>query len=109
MNTDFKKIKEEKFLKYFLKKEKDFLMNFNIEAYKNDDFNFYMSWFIHAINYYMNKNYDIEDFFNYMFCNNDNLNIVYLPYILNPEFREKVMQAITEYKQQYNVEQIFEI
>lgn len=108
MNTDFKKIKEEKFLKYFLKKEKDFLMNFNIEAYKNDDFNFYMSWFIHAINDYMNKNYDIEEFFYYMFCNNDNLNIVYLPYILNPEFREKVMQAITEYKQQYNVEQIFE-
>lgn len=108
MNTKLERWKEEKFLRYFLRKEKKFLINFNIETYKSTDFKFYMSWFIHAINDYMNKNYDIEEFFSYMFCNNCNLNIVYLPYILSSEFRKRVMEAITEYKQKYKIEQIFE-
>ena len=77
MNTKLERWKEEKFLRYFLKKEKDFLMNFNIEAYKSDDFKFYMSWFIYAINDYIDKSYDIEKFFSYSFCNNCNLNIIY--------------------------------
>ena len=58
MNTKLERWKEEKFLRYFLKKEKDFLMNFNIEAYKSDDFKFYMSWFIYAINDYIDKNFN---------------------------------------------------
>ena len=61
MNTKLERWKEEKFLRYFLKKEKDFLMNFNIEAYKSDDFKFYMSWFIYAINDYIDKNYNIDE------------------------------------------------
>lgn len=108
MNTKLERWKEEKFLRYFLKKEKDFLMNFNIEAYKSDDFKFYMSWFIYAINDYIDKSYDIEKFFSYIFCNNGNLNIIYLPYILSADFRKRVIGAITEYKQKYKTEQIFE-
>lgn len=108
MNTKLEKWKEEKFLRYFLRKEKHFLINFNMETYKSNDFKFYMSWFIHAINDYMYKKYDIEEFFSYMFCNNCNLNIVYLPYILSSEFRTRVMETITEYKQKYKIEQIFE-
>ena len=94
--------------KKFLKKEKDFLMNFNIEAYKSDDFKFYMSWFIYAINDYIDKNYNIDEYFSYIFCNNGNLNIIYLPYILSADFRKRVIGAITEYKQKYKTEQIFE-
>ena len=62
MNTKLERWKEEKFLRYFLKKEKHFLMDFNIAAYKSDDFKFYMSWFIHAINDYMDKNYNIDEY-----------------------------------------------
>jgi len=101
MNTKLERWKEEKFLRYFLKKEKDFLMNFNIEAYKSDDFKFYMSWFIYAINDYIDKNYNIDEYFSYIFCNNGNLNIIYLPYILSADFRKRVIGAITEYKQKY--------
>ena len=108
MNTKLERWKEEKFLRYFLKKEKDFLMNFNIEAYKSDDFKFYMSWFIYAINDYIDKNYNIDEYFSYIFCNNGNLNIIYLPYILSADFRKRVRGAITEYKQKYKTEQIFE-
>ena len=108
MNTKLERWKEEKFLRYFLKKEKDFLMNFNIEAYKSADFKFYMSWFIYAINDYIDKNYNIDEYFSYIFCNNGNLNIIYLPYILSADFRKRVIGAITEYKQKYKTEQIFE-
>ena len=108
MNTKLERWKEEKFLRYFLKKEKDFLMNFNIEAYKSDDFKFYMSLFIYAINDYIDKNYNIDEYFSYIFCNNGNLNIIYLPYILSADFRKRVIGAITEYKQKYKTEQIFE-
>ena len=108
MNTKLERWKEEKFLRYFLKKEKYFLMNFNIEAYKSDDFKFYMSWFIYAINDYIDKNYNIDEYFSYIFCNNGNLNIIYLPYILSADFRKRVIGAITEYKQKYKTEQIFE-
>ena len=108
MNTKLERWKEEKFLRYFLKKEKDFLMNFNIEAYKSDDFKFYMSWFIYAINDYIDKNYNIDEYFSYIFCNNGYLNIIYLPYILSADFRKRVIGAITEYKQKYKTEQIFE-
>ena len=108
MNTKLERWKEEKFLRNFLKKEKDFLMNFNIEAYKSDDFKFYMSWFIYAINDYIDKNYNIDEYFSYIFCNNGNLNIIYLPYILSADFRKRVIGAITEYKQKYKTEQIFE-
>ena len=108
MNTKLERWKEEKFLRYFLKKEKHFLMDFNIAAYKSDDFKFYMSWFIHAINDYMDKNYNIDEYFSSIFCNNGNLNIIYLPYILSADFRKRVIGAITEYKQKYKTEQIFE-
>lgn len=108
MNTKLERWKEEKFLRYFLRKEKIFLMNFNIEAYKSDDFEFYMSWFIYAINDYIDKNYNIDEYFSYIFCNNGNLNIIYLPYILSADFRKRVIGAITEYKQKYKTEQIFE-
>ena len=108
MNTKLERWKEQKFLRYFLKKEKDFLMNFNIEAYKSDDFKFYMSWFIYAINDYIDKNYNIDEYFSYIFCNNGNLNIIYLPYILSADFRKRVIGAITESKQKYKTEQIFE-
>ena len=96
MNTKLERWKEEKFLRYFLKKEKDFLMNFNIEAYKSDDFKFYMSWFIYAINDYIDKNYNIDEYFSYIFCNNGNLNIIYLPYILSADFSKRVIGAITD-------------
>lgn len=108
MNTKLERWKEEKFLRYFLKKEKHFLTDFNIAAYKSDDFKFYMSWFIHAINDYMDKNYNIDEYFSSIFCNNGNLNIIYLPYILSAEFRKRVIEAITEYKQRYKTDQIFE-
>ena len=108
MNTKLERWKEEKFLRYFLKKEKDFLMNFNIEAYKSDDFKFYMSWFIYAINDYIDKYYNIDEYFIYIYFNNGNLNIIYLPYILSADFRKRVIGAITEYKQKYKTEQIFE-
>ena len=108
MNTKLERWKEEQFLRYFLKKEKDFLMNFNIKAYKSDDFKFYMSWFIYGFYDYIDKNYTIDEYFSYIFCNNGNLNIIYLPYILSADFRKRVIGAITEYKQKYKTEQIFE-
>ena len=108
MYVKTKKWKEEKFLRYFLRKEKFFFMNFNIATYKSDDFNFYMGWFKNAINDYINKSYDIEEFFTYMFFNNCTLNIIYLPYILSESFRKIVIDDINEYKQKYNIEQIFE-
>lgn len=99
--------KESDFIDYFIEKERNFLSNINIEACKNKDFRFYMSWFVYSIDEYMKKQYDIEKDFSDNFINNKNLNIIFLTFIMNENFRKRVIEDIIEYKYKYNKESIY--
>lgn len=98
--------KESDFIDYFIEKERNFLSNINIEAYKNKDFKFYISWFIYSIDEYMKEQYDIEKNFSDNFTNNKSLNIIFLTFIMSENFRNKVIEDIIEYKHIYNKDSI---
>ena len=93
---------ENKFIDYFISKEREFLFSINADAFYDKDFKFYMGWFIYAINDYMEEKYDIEERFIYFFVNNYSLNINFFPYMMNEEFIKRVMEDIREYKREYN-------
>ena len=105
MNIKVKK--EVKFIDFFINKEKDYLIKLNMEAFYNKDFKFYIEWFIYSIDEYMQKQYDIEKQFTYLFMNNLNLNIIFFVYIMSENFRKKVIANILEYKKIYNKTNIY--
>lgn len=97
-----------KFINFFIKKEKKFLVNLNAEAFYNKDFKFYIEWFIYAIDDYTREEYNIEEKFIYFFTNNFNLNIIFIIYIMSKDFRQRVMKDIIEYKNKYGKEHIYD-
>lgn len=100
--------KDIKFIDFFISKEKEFLIGLNAEAFNNKDFKFYIEWFIYAIDEYMQKEYDIEKQFIFFFTNNFSLNIIFFIYIMNGNFRQRVMDNIIEYKNKYRKEHIYD-
>lgn len=96
------------FIDYFIAKEKNFLYRLNAEAFYDKDFKFYIAWYIYAIDDYMNNNYNIEERFIFFFTNNFNLNIKFFIYIMNADFRQRVINDILEYKRKYRKENIYE-
>lgn len=98
--------KNKEFIDFFIKKEKTFLYKVSPLAFEHKDFRFYMKWFALSIYDNITDKYDIEKRFTYYFCNNLSLNIIFFTYIVNCEFREKVLMAIIEYKEKYHKEYI---
>lgn len=96
------------FVDYFIKKERNFLIRLNAEAFNNTDFKFYIGWYIYAIDDYMQKEYDLEKTFIYFFTNNFSLNIIFFIYIMSSDFRKRVMGDIIEYKEIYGKEHIYD-
>lgn len=100
---------EEKFTRFFLKRNKTYLMNFNPQTYQDKDFKFYISWFIFAINEEMNDNkFKLLPMMIKFFITNSNLNIIYFPYIISQNFRNLVKDEIKFYKKHYNKSSIYE-
>lgn len=108
MNKTKQKNNEYQIIEYFVSKEKNFLYNMNAEAFRDKDFKFYIGWFIFALNDYMEKEYDIQERFTYFFMNNFSLNIIFFTYILSGEFRKRAITAISEYKNKFKKETIYE-
>lgn len=97
-----------KFIDFFINKEKNFLYRLNEQAFNSKDFDFYIKWFICSIYDYMQKEYDIEEKFIFFFTNNFSLNIRFSAYIMNKNFRQRVMNDIIEYKNKYGKEHIYD-
>lgn len=100
---------EERFTNFFIKRNKNYLMSFNPKTYQDKDFKFYIGWFIFAINDEMNdKQFNLIPMMIELFLSNNNLNIIYFPYIISKNFRELVKNEITFYKKYYDKSSIYE-
>lgn len=97
-----------KFIDYFIAKEQKFLFKISPSAFLDEDFKFYISWFIYAIDDYMKEKYDIQKHFAHIFNENIQLNTIFFNYIIHSEFIPKVQQRIIEYKQRYNTDNIYD-
>ncbi len=105
--TKLTKKSDNRFISDFIKNEKDLLLTINSIALNCKDFSFYIGWFLYAINDYIEENYDIQERFIYFFLNNYTLDIMFFPYIMNKEFREKAEKYIIKCKQKYGEEYIY--
>lgn len=104
---NFIKQKKISFIDYFIKKEKEFLKQLSPQAFEHKDFRFYISWFVFAIDSSGSKEDNIVEQFKNHFCNNFELNIIFLPYIVNDNFRKIVIVDIDKYKSKYKKENIY--
>ena len=103
--------KKKKFVNYFIKKEKKFLYKIDPKLYRNKEFEFYIGWFIDAIQFYMitidsneKDGWNLEKTFTELFNEEDNdcCDKRFLIYIRTPDFKLKVVTNMVEYLIKYN-------
>lgn len=102
-----KRIDTPSFVNYFMKKEKYFLYKIDPKLYRNEKLEFYIGWFIDAIQFYMitiEEGWNIDKTFTELFneANDDYYDKRFLIYIRTPDFKLKVVKNLVEYLIKYN-------